>query len=169
MKNKSDSIKGIIFLAWFVLTIISISAFKGNNYFELLTFGQAFLVFGLIAIFSIDNISREDYFLLIFILFGLCLIQIAIVGIVDNTYINKMIVYSIANSVILLGVLLLILENQYKGKNKKRRRLSNFKTIKKGIIKLYKRSYKYNIRNLSLIKSNKKINTHLTKKTKYIK
>ena len=162
-----DSIKGFLFILWFIMTIICAIILKNTWYLELIVFGQAFFVFGIIAVLSMGDFSREDYPLFLFILVGFTLIEIGLVGVIKIEYIPKMILSIISNSIFLLGLLILMFEKKYKG-NIKKRNLSNFKT-KKGSIILFQRTYRYNIRNLNLIKDNKRQIVNLVIKTDYIK
>ena len=162
-----DSIKEFLFILWFMITIICLLIFKSTWYLELIIFSQAFFVFGIIAVLSTDDFPREDYPLLLFILVGFTLIEIGLVGVIKIEYIPKMIPSIISNSLFLLGLLILMFEKKYKGTIKKRN-LSNFKT-KKGSIILFQRTYRYNIRDLKLIKGNKKYVVNLVIKTDYIK
>ena len=127
-----------------------------------------FFIIGLMVLFVIKNISREEYPILLFVLVGFTLIEISFIGLINKDYLIVMLPSAISNSVMLLGVLILIFENQYKIRPK-RKRLSNFKTIKKGNIKLYKRVIKYNIRNLYLIKTNTEEKVNFVQKEEYIK
>ena len=152
---------------WFMITIICLLIFKSTWYLELIIFGQAFFVFGIIAVLSMGDFSREDYPLFLFILVGFTLIEIGLVGVIKIEYIPKMIPSIISNSIFLLGFLILMFEKKYTESIKKRK-LSNFKT-KKGNIILFQRTYRYNIRDLKLIKDNKGQIVNLVIKTDYIK
>ena len=170
-KQSEDNIKSILFVAWFIVTFVCAFAFSGSAYSELFIFGQAFFIFGLVAILSMDDISREDYLLFLFLLVGFTLIEISIVGMTKAEYLIKMIPSIITNSIILFGLLIIMFERRIKIKSKtkpKKRRLSDFKTKKEGKIILYQRSYRYNIRDLNLIKKNNENNVNLKVITEYI-
>ena len=172
MKNSTrDNIKGLLFVFWFILTFFCAIAFKGHDFLELFIFGQAFFIFGLVGLLSTEKISRDDYFIFLFILVGLTLVEISVVGIIKKEHINRMLPSIITNSIILLGLLIVMFErkNEVKPKIKtKKRRLSDFKTTKKGKVILYQRSYRYNIRDLSLIRETKEEKINLVAKTEYI-
>lgn len=167
-KDKKEKIGSILFLSWFILTIIFAVGFKGNTFITLFIFGQAFFIFGLIGLFSEGNITREEYPIFLFVLVGFTLIEISFIGLINSEYLKKMIPSVISNSIMLFGLLILLFEKKYKIKPKKRR-LSNFKTSKIGNINLYKRSIKYNIKKLNLIKTKKEEKINLVKKVEYIK
>ena len=167
-KDKKEKIGSILFLSWFILTIIFAVGLKGNTYITLFIFGQAFFVFGLIGLFSEENITREEYPIFLFVLVGFTLIEISFIGLINSEYLKEMIPSVISNSIMLFGLLILLFEKKYKIRYKKRR-LSNFKTTKKGNIKLYKRSIKYNIRDLNLIERKKEENVNFIYEVEYIK
>lgn len=165
--NKKDSIKGFLFVFWFITTIICAFIFKDTSYWNLIVFGQAFFVFGIVGVLSIDDFSREDYPLFLFILVGFTLIEIGLVGIIKIEYTPKIILSIISNSIILFGLLILMFEKKYKVKHKKRK-LADFEERKKGKIFLFQRAYRYNIRDLNLIKENKKYVVNLIIKSENI-
>ena len=109
-KQSEDNIKSILFVAWFIVTFVCAFAFSGSAYSELFIFGQAFFIFGLVAILSMDDISREDYLLFLFLLVGFTLIEISIVGMTKAEYLIKMIPSIITNSIILFGLLIIMFE-----------------------------------------------------------
>ena len=164
MNKDNEKIKGILFLIWFISSIFLLFIIP-NIYLKLVLFGQYFFVFGLIAVLNTD-FSRQDYLLILFLLVGLILIQIGLVGLIVNEFLSKMIFVAIINSIILSGVLILIFERQYKTKQEKNKILS-FKSNRKGKIKLYQRSYIYNIRDLSLLKEKNQYKVSLITKTEY--
>ena len=167
-KDKKEKIGSILFITWFILTIIFVICFKRNTYITLFIFGQVFFIFGLIGIFSGKDMSREDYPIFLFILVGFSLMEISFIGLIKKEYLKDMIPSIISNAIILFGILILLFEKKYKIRYKKRR-LSNFKTSKKGTIKLYKRTIKYNIKKLNLIKTTKAEKVNLVKGVEYIK
>lgn len=82
MKNnneKKSMILGVAFLGWFLASIAAMLYFSSvNSLFGIAIFGQVFLVMGLFAFFSKDNIKSKDmekYFPLIFVVVGfLCIV-----------------------------------------------------------------------------------------------
>ena len=74
-KDSKSSLIGIIFIIWFIGSIISMVYFsKINEYYTIMIFGQYFLVFGIIPLKSAKGM--EKLMSVPFILVGLCCILI---------------------------------------------------------------------------------------------
>lgn len=93
MNEKVKSIFGLIFVVWFLLSIIaSIVLSKINELYSVIAFGQMFFVFGLIAAVSIfkknklSDIEPYNFLLLLFLFVGFFAIVIPILEINPNFF-----------------------------------------------------------------------------------
>lgn len=133
MKEKFEKILGIIFLIWFVGSIVALFYFSQiNGYYALMVFGQYFVVFGIIPLFSK---AKGKLIGIPFILVGLACIIIPLLMLhpellsfnIDWNYVIPLLFMSVF---IIVGLVLILVPILIKNKLKKVCTVTVFATIK---------------------------------------